>query len=139
MSRSLGGTSFTSRSPIHNVPAEIDSSPAIIRRVVLFPHPDGPTRTTNSPSRTSRSTPCTATWLLSPYTFRSPSSFTRAIPGASRSPSHDRADPLSGWFSLGRRDVGVPDRRIAPRRRRGGEHLAPVRPFPRPHHQRRHR
>src|SRR3989304_548912 len=29
----------------------MSSSPAIIRRVVVFPHPLGPTRTPNSPSR----------------------------------------------------------------------------------------
>ena len=51
MSRSFGGTSFTTRSPIESVPALIDSSPAIMRSIVLLPQPDGPTSTTNSPSR----------------------------------------------------------------------------------------
>ena len=32
----------------------ISSSPAIIRRAVDFPQPEGPTRTTNSPSLISR-------------------------------------------------------------------------------------
>src|SRR3990170_2036295 len=50
MSRSLGGTSLTTRSPMRRVPSEISSSPAIIRRLVVFPQPDGPTRTMNSPS-----------------------------------------------------------------------------------------
>src|SRR4051812_3582848 len=36
------------------------SSPAIIRRSVVLPHPDGPSRTRNSPSRIARSTPSTA-------------------------------------------------------------------------------
>jgi hypothetical protein len=54
MSRSLGGTSLTTRSPIRNVPEEISSSPAIIRRLVVLPQPDGPTSTMNSPSPISR-------------------------------------------------------------------------------------
>jgi hypothetical protein len=36
------------------------SSPAIMRSSVLLAQPLGPTKTMNSPSRTSRSTPCTA-------------------------------------------------------------------------------
>src|SRR5579859_5027565 len=38
----------------------MSSSPAIIRRAVDFPHPDGPTRTMNSPSGISRLRSCTA-------------------------------------------------------------------------------
>ena len=41
-------------------PEEIGSSPAIIRRVVDLPQPDGPTSTTNSWSAMSRSIPFTA-------------------------------------------------------------------------------
>src|SRR5690606_5741107 len=37
------------------VPAETSSSPAISRRSVDFPQPEGPTNTTNSPSSISRS------------------------------------------------------------------------------------
>jgi hypothetical protein len=54
MSRSLGGRSLTTRSPIEIVPAVISSSPAMDRSAVDFPHPDGPTSTTNSPSAISR-------------------------------------------------------------------------------------
>ncbi|HWH66951.1 MAG TPA: ABC transporter ATP-binding protein [Gaiellales bacterium] len=36
------------------VPLEISSRPAIIRRLVVLPQPDGPTRTMNSPSPMSR-------------------------------------------------------------------------------------
>src|SRR5260370_11624615 len=36
------------------------SSPAIMRKVVLLPQPEGPTKTTNSRSAMSRSIPCTA-------------------------------------------------------------------------------
>src|SRR5262245_31228400 len=42
-------------------PPVTSSSPAIIRSVVVFPHPEGPTRTRNSWSRTVRSMPATAT------------------------------------------------------------------------------
>ncbi len=46
---------LTTSPPIATVPAVIGSSPAIIRSAVVFPHPDGPTKTTNSPSAISRS------------------------------------------------------------------------------------
>ena len=38
-------------------PALASSSPQIRRSSVLLPQPDGPTKTTNSPSATARSTP----------------------------------------------------------------------------------
>src|SRR3954453_11497971 len=50
----------------------------MMRSVVLLPEPEGPTSTTNSPSSTTRSTPCTATKPLS-YTFLTASSVTLAI------------------------------------------------------------
>src|SRR6267142_1159116 len=58
MSRSLGATPFTRRDPIEIVPAEISSSPAIMRNRVDLPQPEGPTSTQNSPSSTATSTPC---------------------------------------------------------------------------------
>ena len=60
MSRSLGGRSLTTRPSIFTSPDVIVSSPAIIRSAVVFPHPDGPTKTTNSPAPTSRSRSVTA-------------------------------------------------------------------------------
>ena len=39
------------------------SSPAIIRRVVVFPQPLGPSSVTSLPSGISRSMPSTALWL----------------------------------------------------------------------------
>ena len=60
MSRPFGGRRFTSFPSKATVPDETDSSPAIIRSVVVFPHPDGPTRTMNSPSSMARSMPRTA-------------------------------------------------------------------------------
>src|SRR5213594_208255 len=59
MSRSFGATPLTTRSPIAIRPPEISSSPAIIRRSVDLPQPEGPTSTQNSPSSTPTSTPCT--------------------------------------------------------------------------------
>ena len=53
MSRSLGGTSLTTRSPILTVPSLISSSPATIRSAVDLPQPEGPTSTMNSLSRIS--------------------------------------------------------------------------------------
>src|SRR4051794_21576218 len=60
MSRSLGGIPLTSRASMKLEPSSTGSSPASIRRVVDFPHPDGPTSTMNSPSPISRSSPGTA-------------------------------------------------------------------------------
>src|SRR3989338_19709 len=48
ISRSLAGTSLTILSPIYMSPEVISSNPAIIRKVVDLPQPEGPTRTINS-------------------------------------------------------------------------------------------
>src|SRR5262245_27728001 len=77
MSRSFGGTSFTTRSPMRSVPEEISSRPAIIRRLVVFPQPEGPTSTMNSPSPISRLRSFTA-WK-SPYTLLTFSNVTVAM------------------------------------------------------------
>jgi hypothetical protein len=45
-------------------PPEMSSSPAIMRSVVDLPQPEGPTRTTNSPSLISRLMPFTASASL---------------------------------------------------------------------------
>jgi hypothetical protein len=55
--RSEGGTSFTTRPSISSVPLVIFSSPAIMRRSVDFPQPEGPTKTISSPVLMSRSMP----------------------------------------------------------------------------------
>src|SRR3954452_17467312 len=60
MSRSFGVTSFTTRSPIRTLPPLISSSPAAMRSAVVLPHPEGPTRTMNSPFTMVRSSPATA-------------------------------------------------------------------------------
>ena len=58
MSRSLGGTAFTTLPPIAISPPVMFSRPASMRSRVDLPQPDGPTRTTNSPSAMSTLTPC---------------------------------------------------------------------------------
>src|ERR1017187_5360564 len=58
MSRSLGWTLLTTRSPIEIVPEVMFSSPASIRNKVDLPQPEGPTRTTNAPSSIGIDTPC---------------------------------------------------------------------------------
>src|SRR5690242_19243391 len=69
MSRSIGGRSLTTVPPISTWPEVIDSRPATMRRVVVLPQPDGPTRTTNSLSRISRLTSLTA-WTSSKVLLR---------------------------------------------------------------------
>ena len=44
MSRSFGGTSFTTRSPIRTSPLVTSSGPAIVRSTVDLPEPDGQLR-----------------------------------------------------------------------------------------------
>src|SRR5450830_677412 len=60
MRRSRGVRSFTTVPPMRISPAVGVSSPAIMRRSVVLPEPEGPSRTRNSPSRLSRSTSRTA-------------------------------------------------------------------------------
>src|SRR5882757_7473262 len=58
MSRSLGWTLLTTRSPIEIVPEVMFSSPASIRSKVDLPQPEGPTSTTKAPSSIGIETPC---------------------------------------------------------------------------------
>src|SRR6266478_9056316 len=61
--RLAAGTSFILTPSMNSSPAVIASSPAMRRRSVDLPHPDGPTRTTNSRSFTARSMfRSTSTW-----------------------------------------------------------------------------
>src|SRR5258706_9742044 len=67
MSRSLGGRSLTTRSPIETSPGVISSSLAKMWRVVVLPEPDGPTKNVNSLSRMVRFTSltaCTSSYFL---------------------------------------------------------------------------
>src|SRR5581483_10491201 len=61
MSRSRGASPVTSRPPMRISPDVASSRPPTIRSTVVLPEPDGPTRTRNSPSATSRSSAETAT------------------------------------------------------------------------------
>src|SRR6202008_3567467 len=63
MSRSLGWTLLTTRSPIEMVPEVMFSRPASMRSKVDLPQPEGPTRTTNSPSSMGIVTPCSTSKL----------------------------------------------------------------------------
>src|SRR5579871_4070220 len=58
ISRSLGWTLLTTRSPIEIVPEVMFSRPASIRNRVDLPQPEGPTRTTKAPSSIGIVTPC---------------------------------------------------------------------------------
>src|SRR5215218_6726483 len=61
MLRSIGGTELTTEPPMTTSPDVASSSPAVMRSTVVFPEPDGPTTTMNSPSSISRSRSSTAT------------------------------------------------------------------------------
>src|SRR5579864_689924 len=77
ISRRSGGTAApvdadeSTRPPSAIRPVVGATNPAIIRRVVVFPHPDGPSKVTNSPSRTTRDRSRTA--QTAPNAFPSPS------------------------------------------------------------------
>ena len=72
-----GAMPVTSFPPIRILPRVTSSSPEIRRSMVDFPQPDGPTRTMNSPSGISRSTPSMASTV--PKDFATPSSTSDAI------------------------------------------------------------
>src|SRR5438093_1408154 len=81
MSRSREGTWLTTRSPMRTTPREMSSRPATIRSAVVFPHPDGPTSTMNSPSSIPRSREFTAV-VPSGYVLVTPSNVTPAKRGS---------------------------------------------------------
>src|SRR4029078_9290360 len=60
MSRSAGVSSFMGLPAMMMSPAVTLSRPAIMRKVVVFPQPDGPSRQTTPPAATERSTSLTA-------------------------------------------------------------------------------
>src|SRR5690554_1139846 len=86
--RALGGRSVTSSPPRRICPSVGCSNPAIIRRSVVLPHPDGPRRTRNSPSSDLMSTPSTAT--TSPNSLRRPRTSRSAIASPRLHLSRDR-------------------------------------------------
>ncbi len=59
-SRSQAASSVTSSPPIRIRPSLGSSSPAIIRRIVVLPQPDGPSSVTSVPGATVNETSLTA-------------------------------------------------------------------------------
>src|SRR5690606_33105829 len=98
MSRSFGATSFMRFPSISKSPSDISSSPAIMRSVVDFPQPDGPTKTMNSLSLICKLKSCTARTPLS-YSLVRLVSFNSAI---LQLPSESAL-----LFSVYHRDIGV--------------------------------
>src|SRR5271167_1004669 len=87
MSRSLGCTLLTTRSPIEIVPEVMFSSPASIRSKVDLPQPEGPTSTTNAPSSIGTLTPCRTS--NPPNDFRTSRICTDAIHTLPNQQTHD--------------------------------------------------
>src|SRR4029453_9522168 len=117
-SRLAGSTSFTIVSPMRSLPSVMSSSPAIMRRAVVLPQPDGPSRTMNSPSVISRSRSSTATtssnrlvtfWNVRLATLDLPTLGVRA----------------GGNIEHGARGGGAPHRGRSPGDRRRSAHHAP--------------
>ena len=88
-SRSLGSTSFTTRSPMETVPSVTSSSPATRRSAVVLPQPDEPSSTSSSPSATCSVRSSTA--VVSPNRLVTPSKLTCA--NVLPSPLHGRCRP----------------------------------------------
>src|SRR5262249_59058984 len=78
----------------YTVPTDGSSNPPIIRRVVVFPHPDGPSMLKNSPSAMSRERSSTA--AMSPKNLETRSKRTSTSVTSTSSPAH--ADP--GWARM---------------------------------------
>src|ERR687898_989056 len=103
MSRSRGAIPFTTLSPMRISPSEISSRPATIRSAVVFPQPDGPTRTMNSPSCASSVRSVTArvpsgkTFATSENVTWAKASAIRSLPLGNRlrQPGAERAEPES--------------------------------------------
>src|SRR6266511_1785362 len=115
MSRSFGGRSFTTWPSIFTVPAVTVSRPATMRSAVVFPQPDGPTKTTNSPSPTSRSKSVNA-FVPSGYTFVSFSSVISAIHLSLSVGAHEstrRWSPSWGAFGEGMHQATWSTRTVA--------------------------
>src|SRR5215212_8182809 len=111
MLRSFDGTRLTTRSSILIWPAVISSSPARQRSAVVFPQPDGPTRTRNSLSLINRSRSLTAT-TSSAYAFVTWSKVTLAMRRRMLSGERVRAKPLEmgdQLFALGEEPAGGQD------------------------------
>src|SRR6516225_7208309 len=81
------------------VPEVMFSSPASIRSKVDLPHPEGPTRTTNSPSSIGIVTPCRTSKPPNDFlTSRICTEDIQSLPDSLRSPAGDEP---RGLFSIG--------------------------------------
>ena len=80
MPRLAGGTLLTLSPSISTLPELASSRPAMMRSSVDFPQPDGPTKTTNSPSVTSRSMPFSTSTLPKDLRMFSILSEPKAVP-----------------------------------------------------------
>ena len=89
--KSPRAASLTTRSPMVIRPASFCSSPAIIRSVVVFPQPDGPSRMTSRPSGTTSETRSTATTV--PNRLLTSSTSTVGIAGPLARTMHERTLP----------------------------------------------
>ena len=78
-----GGSAVASRPATRTSPRLISSSPAIMRRRVDLPHPEGPTKMMNSPASMARSTPLT-TWVVPNHFSTDLSSMSAIIPSPPR-------------------------------------------------------
>src|SRR5215216_6278805 len=86
--RARGGRPLTMFPPIRTSPSVASSSPAMVRRSVVLPQPEGPSSTRYSPSAVSMSTPSTA--IMSPWkVFLSPRSSTASARAGPSWPSSD--------------------------------------------------
>src|SRR3954454_15378957 len=118
-SRSFGGRSLTISSPIRSSPDVISSRPATMRSAVDFPQPDGPTRTRNSPSSTTRLKSLTASWPVAAYTLVTWLNVTDAI----ALPLHRSREQPAHEVPLQREEDQQRQRR---RHERGGRQQVPV-------------
>src|ERR1700688_422148 len=100
MSRSLGWTLLTTRSPIEIVPEVMFSSPASIRSKVDLPQPEGPTRTTKAPSSIGIDTPCRTS--KPPNDFRTSRICTDDIDSLQKNTQADGLSSVAALFIGGR-------------------------------------
>src|SRR5690242_722684 len=78
MLRFLGATSVTSRPSMWMLPEVTLSNPAIMRKAVVLPQPEGPSRTMNSPGSTASDSSCTTVRGPKFFEMRSRSTVTAA-------------------------------------------------------------
>src|SRR6185436_5089948 len=120
---------------IRTTPDDGAVKPPMMFNVVVLPHPEGPSRQKNSPSRISRSRGCNATmsakFLVTPRSSIALPSLLVSAAGVERSPSTgklvnthrpsgasarlDRLDKRHHGIAVGKswkRDVGTADRRV---------------------------